>query len=51
MTGRCDTVLQLSGVVVNEKAMWFHSLYMESASEEGKFNTAIQSNLKILTSR
>jgi hypothetical protein len=51
MAGRWDIVLQLSGDMVKENAMWSHSHYMETTSEEGKINTAIKSNLKILTSR
>lgn len=46
-----QTVLQLSGDVVREKAMWLHSYYTESISDEGKFHTTIKNNLKILTSR
>jgi hypothetical protein len=45
------TVLQLSGGVVREKAMWLHSYYTKSNSDEGKFHTTIKNNLKILTSR
>jgi len=45
------TVLQLSGGVVREKAMWLHSYYTESISNEGKFHTTMKNNLKILISR
>jgi hypothetical protein len=40
-------VLQLSGGVGREKAMWLHSYYKKSISDEGKFHSAVKNNLKI----